>query len=269
MTRRLFRPEEDSGVVGVRSAAYGFVGNVIMEMVAGEGMGEANVARFKALTESALAASGAANRQDFLPFYGFSISAGSCSRRLAGIAKDRNDFGQGIVDGFRRRHRSSPPERRTVVGDLLRLQKSLPELYGDDVIRTVCLSLLQAGTDTSASTIEWAMALLLNNPDVLKKAKAEIDSIVGTSRLLQESDLAGLPYLRCIITETLRQYPPAPHLVLHEALQDCMIAGHDVSCGTMVLIDVYSMQRDPLVWEDLRSSCQRGSRVSKPTKGNG
>uniref|UniRef100_A0A0D9Y0W7 Cytochrome P450 n=1 Tax=Leersia perrieri TaxID=77586 RepID=A0A0D9Y0W7_9ORYZ len=256
MARRLFRPEEGSDSVGVRSAAYGFVGNVIMEMVAGEGMGEADVARFKALTESALAASGAANRQDFLPFLRF-LDFGRLSRRLAGIAKDRNDFGQGIVDDFRRRRRgrsspstTTPEARRTVVGDLLRLQESSPEVYGDDVIRTVCLSLLQAGTDTSASTIEWAMALLLNNPDVLKKATAEIDSIVGTSRLLQESDLAGLPYLRCIITETLRLYPLAPHLVPHEALQDCVIAGHDVPRGTMVLVDVFSMQRDPLVWEN-------------------
>ncbi|CAN6329625.1 unnamed protein product, partial [Urochloa humidicola] len=66
-------------------------------------------------------------------------------------------------------------------------------------------SLLQAGTDTSSSTIEWAMALLLDNPDVLKKATDEIHTIVGTSRLTKESDLAGLPYLRCIITETLRE----------------------------------------------------------------
>lgn len=111
-------------------------------------------------------------------------------------------------------------------------------------------SLLQAGTDTSASTIEWAMALLLNNPDVLRKATDEINSVVGMSRLLQEPDLANLPYLRCIITETLRLYPLAPHLVPHEASRDCMVAGHVIARGTMVLVDVYSTQRDPRVWED-------------------
>ena len=93
------------------------------------------------------------------------------------------------------------------------------------------------------------MALLLTNPSAAKKATAEIDSVVGTSRLLQESDLAGLPYLRCIVSETLRLYPLAPNHVPHEASRDCVVAGgHAVARGTMVLVDVFSMQRDPAVW---------------------
>lgn len=94
------------------------------------------------------------------------------------------------------------------------------------------------------------MALLLNNPDVLEKAKSEIHSIVGTSRLIKESDLAGLPYLRSIITETLRLKPLTPNHVPHEASRDCVIAGHTIAQGTMVLVDVYSMQRDPKIWDD-------------------
>ena len=95
------------------------------------------------------------------------------------------------------------------------------------------------------------MALLLSNPDALKKAADEIHSVVGTSRLLHESDLAGLPYLRSVIAETLRLCPLTPNHVPHEASRDCAIAGgHAVARGTMVLVDVYSMQRDPDVWEE-------------------
>lgn len=94
------------------------------------------------------------------------------------------------------------------------------------------------------------MASLLTNPSAAKKATAEIDAVVGTSRLLRESDLAGLPYLRCVVSQTLRLYPLAPSHVPHEASRDCVLAGgHAVSRGTMVLVDVYSMQRDPAVWE--------------------
>ncbi|CAM0949321.1 unnamed protein product [Alopecurus aequalis] len=250
-------------VVSVKDTAYEFVVNVIMAMVAGRRMPEDEVLRFKAMTEAALAAAGSANRQDFLPFLRL-LDFGRTGKRLAGLAKERHEFGQRLVDEYRRLHHHGegegtvaddtlvPPTPRTVIGDLLRQQEQSPESYTDVVIRTVCLSLLQAGTDTSSSTIEWAMALLLNNPDVLAKVTQEINVVVGMSRLLEECDLACLPYLRCIITETLRMYPLAPHLVPHQASQDCIVAGgrYIISHGTMVLVDVYSMQRDPAQWED-------------------
>ena len=53
--------------------------------------------------------------------------------------------------------------------------------------------MLIAGTDTTATTIEWAMSLLLNHPEVLQKVKAEIDKHVGDERLINDLDLAKLP----------------------------------------------------------------------------
>uniref|UniRef100_A0A2N9IZQ5 Cytochrome P450 n=1 Tax=Fagus sylvatica TaxID=28930 RepID=A0A2N9IZQ5_FAGSY len=60
------------------------------------------------------------------------------------------------------------------------------------------------GIDTTATTMEWTMSLLLNHPEILQKIKAEIDSQVGHERLINDLDLAKLPYLRCVINETLR-----------------------------------------------------------------
>ncbi|CAL4905582.1 unnamed protein product [Urochloa decumbens] len=258
MAARLRRRAGAAGSpVAVKAAAYEFVVAVIMAMVAGEGMTEEQVRRLKEMTEAGFAAAGAANRQDFLAAALRVMDFGRTAKRLAGIATARHQFGQSLVDDYRRRHRhprgGSEMEMmpRTVIGDLLRQQQEgSPEPIDDVVIRTVCLSLLQAGTDTSSSTIEWAMALLLKNPDVLKKATSEIHTIVGTSHLIKESDLTALPYLRCIITETLRLKPLTPNHVPHEASRDCMIAGYTVARGTMVLVDVYSMQRDPNMWED-------------------
>ncbi|CAN6329623.1 unnamed protein product [Urochloa humidicola] len=242
---------------GREGDGYQFVANAIMTMVAGVRMPEEQVLQFKAMTEAGLAAAGAANRLDSLPVLRL-LDFGRARRRLAGIATARRQFGQSILDGYRRRYSSRGAEDdaketpATVLGNLLRQQEKeqSPEPLDDVVIRSVCLSLLQGGTDTSLSTIEWAMALLLTNPDVLRKATGEIHHIVGTSRLLQESDLAELPYLQCIITETLRLKPLAPNHVPHEVSQDCIIAGYAVARGTMVLVGVYSMQRDPNVWEE-------------------
>ncbi|KAL6847294.1 hypothetical protein ACP4OV_023147 [Aristida adscensionis] len=246
--------------VAVKMAAYELVVNAIMAMVAGELVSEGEVLRLKAMTEAAHAAAAAASRLDFLPALRL-LDLGRTARRPAGLGRERHRFGQSLLDDYRRRHprgrgageeETPPTTTRTVIGDLLREQERSPESLDDVVIRTVCLSLLQAGTDTSSSTIEWAMALLLSNPAVLKKATAEIDSIVGTSRLLQESDLANLPYLQCIVTETLRLYPIAPNLIPHEASQEFILAGHVVARGTVVMVDVYSMQRDPRVWDNTK-----------------
>ena len=70
--------------------------------------------------------------------------------------------------------------------------------------------MLLAGTDTSAVTLEWAMSNLLNHPDGLKKARAELDAQIGQERLIDEPDIAKLPYLQNIMSETLRLLPGRP-----------------------------------------------------------
>ncbi|KAI6685726.1 hypothetical protein NL676_031639 [Syzygium grande] len=110
--------------------------------------------------------------------------------------------------------------------------------------------MLAAGTDTSSVTIEWAMSLLLNHPDVLKKAQAELDGVVGRDHLAYEADIYKLPCLQNIINEALRLFPPAPLLVAHESSEDCTIRGFDVPKGTMILVNAWAIQRDPKVWDD-------------------
>ena len=94
------------------------------------------------------------------------------------------------------------------------------------------------------------MAFLLNHPAVLKKAQEEIDAHLGSepSRLLDKTDLPHLPYLHCIISETLRLRPAAPLLLPHQATADCQLHGYDVAAGTIVLVNAYAIHRDPVAW---------------------
>ena len=107
-----------------------------------------------------------------------------------------------------------------------------------------------AGTETTAITMEWAMSLLLNHPKVLQKVKAEIDSQVGCERLINDLDLAKLPYLRCVINETLRLYPTVPLSLPHCSSVDCIVGGFHILQGTILLVNAWSMHRDPKLWEE-------------------
>lgn len=113
--------------------------------------------------------------------------------------------------------------------------------------------MLLAGTDTSSVTIEWAMSALLNHPEKIDKTRAEIDNVVGTNRMVNESDMSNLPYLQNIISETMRLYPAAPVLVPHEASNDCKIAGYNIPRGTILQVNVWAIHRDPHVWKDPES----------------
>lgn len=99
-------------------------------------------------------------------------------------------------------------------------------------------------------TLTWALALLLNNPTLLKKAQDEIDIHIGKNRLADESDVNKLTYLPAIVKETLRLYPPFPLAPPHESMNDCTVAGYHVPAGTRLIVNVWKIQRDPRVYSN-------------------
>lgn len=107
-----------------------------------------------------------------------------------------------------------------------------------------------AGTETSAVTLEWAMACLLNHPDTLEKARLEIDEKIGQDRLIDEPDLPNLPYLQNIVSETFRLYPTAPLLVPRLTNEDIKVGGYDIPRGTMVMVNAWAIHRDPNLWNE-------------------
>lgn len=111
-------------------------------------------------------------------------------------------------------------------------------------------SLILAGTDTSAVTLEWALSCLLNHPEELRKAREEIDSKIGLYRLVEESDISNLPCLQNIVSETLRLYPAGPLMVPHVASEDCKVGGYDMPRGTTLLVNLWAIHRDPQLWDD-------------------
>ncbi|KAF9600112.1 hypothetical protein IFM89_003659 [Coptis chinensis] len=107
-------------------------------------------------------------------------------------------------------------------------------------IKALLFDFLTAGTDTSNIVVEWALSELLNHRTTLKKAREEIDSVVGKNRLVKESDMPNLPYLQAIFKETLRLHPPIP-IFERESTQACKIGGYDIPAKTILFVNNWSI----------------------------
>lgn len=192
---------------------------------------------------------------DFIPVLRW-VGYKGIEREMIRLKRERDAILQRLVDEskeIRAFHRTSgvlsDGENKTMIEELLDLQKEEPDYYTDDTLKGLILVLLLAGSDTSARTLEWAMALLLNHREILDKAKVEIDTHVEKGRLVEDSDLPKLTYISCIINETLRLFPPAPLLVPHYSSEDCTIGGYHIVKGTLLLVNAWAIHRDPALWE--------------------
>nr|XP_043638513.1 xanthotoxin 5-hydroxylase CYP82C4-like [Erigeron canadensis] len=119
----------------------------------------------------------------------------------------------------------------------------------DTSIKSTCLALILGGSDTTAGTLVWAISLLVNHPDVLRKMQQELDDQVGRERQVDESDVKNLVFLQAVIKETLRLYPAGPLLGPREAMEDCTVAGYNVKAGTRLIVNIWKLQRDERVWD--------------------
>ncbi|KAJ6823707.1 isoflavone 2'-hydroxylase [Iris pallida] len=245
--------------VDMKTSLFQLVLNVMMRMISGKRVADPEEAgRFKEIVEEALYLGGESSVGDFFPGLWW-LDSGGVEKKSVGLKRRRDALLQALIEEQRKNESSGGGDdddddvvekRKSFIGAMLSLQKEDPEYYTDETIRGLMSTLLLGGTDTSAVTTEWALSLLLNHPEVMRKLQEEISAAIPPGRLLAESDLPNLPYLQCVISETLRVYPPAPLLLPHEASQDCTVGGYDVPSGTMLFVNAWAVHRDPAVWDE-------------------
>ncbi|KAK6126299.1 hypothetical protein DH2020_039944 [Rehmannia glutinosa] len=122
--------------------------------------------------------------------------------------------------------------------------------FSSTIINVIVFEMFTAGTDTTTSTLEWAMAELLHNPETLHKAQSELRAQIKPGKKLEEQNLDQLPYLKAVIKETLRLHPPLPFLVPHKAMDSCKFLGFHIPKETQILVNVWAIGRDPKTWKD-------------------
>ncbi|KAI0088573.1 cytochrome P450 [Irpex rosettiformis] len=111
-------------------------------------------------------------------------------------------------------------------------------------------TMLAAGADTITTSLSNFLLAMLNYPDVMRKAQAELDEVVGRERIPTFGDKDNLPYIRAIVRETLRWRPVSPIGLPHVATEDNWYEGYFIPKGTAVFGNIWAMNRDPSIYPD-------------------
>ncbi|KAG4164652.1 hypothetical protein ERO13_A13G030800v2 [Gossypium hirsutum] len=210
---------------------------------------------------------GAFNIADFFPWMGW-IHGGEFQKRLVKARASLDGFIDHIIDEHlvtRERRKTGDDaaakydddmvdelmafcSENVFKGDYNESSNSSIQLTKDN-IKAIIMDVMFGGTETVASAIEWAMAELMNSPEELKKVQQELSDVVGLERVVHESDLEKLTYLKCAIKETLRLHPPIP-LLLHETAVDSVLGRYWVPGKSRIMINAWAIGRDPSSWKD-------------------
>lgn len=141
-------------------------------------------------------------------------------------------------------------EKEDLVDVLLSIQQS--EEFGapltDNNIKAVIFDVFSAGGESSATTLMWSLAEMINNPGVLKRAQDEVREIYADSGNVDESQIYKLKYLQAVIKEVFRLHPAGPLLLPRECSEKCEIYEYEIPLKTKVIINAWAIMRDPKYW---------------------
>jgi cytochrome P450 len=122
------------------------------------------------------------------------------------------------------------------------------EAMSDEQLRVEVTTFLLAGQETTSLALTWTWYLLSQHPAVRERLEAELDAVLD-GRPPEYSDLANLPYLRMVVDESMRLYPPAWGFS-RQALSDDQLGGFRLPRGWLAFVIPYVLHRLPAYWQD-------------------
>ncbi|XP_044960292.1 flavonoid 3'-monooxygenase CYP75B4-like [Hordeum vulgare subsp. vulgare] len=263
MVRSLVDAASGGGVVAVGKAANVCTTNALsraavgLRVFAAAGT-ELGAQEFKEIVLEVMEVGGVLNVGDFVPALRWLDPQGVVAR-LKKLHRRFDDMMNGIIAERRAGGSTAGDEKegKDLLGLLLAMVQEDKSLTGgeedkitDTDVKALILNLFVAGTETTSTIVEWAVAELIRHPDMLKRAQEELDAVVGRDKLVAESDLPRLAFLGAVIKETFRLHPSTPLSLPRMASEECEVAGYRIPKGTELLVNVWGIARDPALWPD-------------------
>eukprot|EP01133_Synstelium_polycarpum_P015470 gene15470-18363_t len=114
----------------------------------------------------------------------------------------------------------------------------------------VAVDFIIAGTETSSSTIEWFIAMMINHPEIQAKARAELQNAVGAgNKVVELSHRVKTPYFAAVCKEVLRIKPIVSLGLPRAAKESIMIDDIFIPKGTQMVMNIYGLHHDKDIYE--------------------
>ncbi|CAD5225304.1 unnamed protein product [Bursaphelenchus xylophilus] len=114
-----------------------------------------------------------------------------------------------------------------------------------DNLKNICLDLWTAGQETTSATTTWIIALMIHFPEIQEKMQKELDTVIGSKRIINSTDRPGLVYIQAVILESLRYSNLLAQNIPRVVNEDVDIEGYHVKKGTIVIPQISVLMRDP------------------------
>ncbi|XP_028316218.1 cytochrome P450 2U1 [Gouania willdenowi] len=178
-------------------------------------------------------------------------------RELRQVERDITVFLKGII--AKHRETLDPDNPRDLL-DMYLIEMLAQQAAGEkdssfteDYLFYIVGDLFIAGTDTTANSVLWILLYMVLHPEIQYKVQAELDEVVGRGRVPSMTDRGTLPFTEATIMEVQRLTVAVPLAIPHMASDTTRFRGYTIPKGTVVLPNLWSVHRDPSVWDDADS----------------
>ncbi|MEE6498255.1 hypothetical protein FKM82_003016 [Ascaphus truei] len=136
----------------------------------------------------------------------------------------------------------------TIVAKQEEERKMEGTLFHDDNVLATTLDLVMAGTETTSTTLQWAILLMIRYPDIQRKVQSEIQTVLPSGRLPRFEDRTMMPFTQAVIHEVQRFANLIPHIP-HATSADTYFKGYFIPKGTTVIPLLASVLYEKTQWE--------------------
>ncbi|XP_022095757.1 cytochrome P450 2U1-like isoform X2 [Acanthaster planci] len=120
----------------------------------------------------------------------------------------------------------------------------------EENLHSIISDIFLAGSETTATTLQWLLLYVAVYPKIQQRVQAEIDAVVGRDRLPRMADKPELNFTRAVIWEVQRLCPVVPLGVAHAAASDTQFHGYTVPKETVLVSNLLMVFQDPKVWRE-------------------